>query len=152
MKTDSVGLHPFFKGLRKEHLQLLSGSSMFAQFGPGEVIFQEGAPARHFYLIEHGKVAIEAEINDEGLVQIQTLSDGEPLGWSWLFPPYIWHFHARALQRTTAVYYDAVALRNLCEEEHDFGYELMKRFSAVMLDRLQATRKQMAKMYADRAI
>ena len=86
-------------------------------------------------------------MNGQGLVQVSVLGDGEPLGWSWMFPPYTWHFHARALRRTTMTYYDAKVLRDLCENDRDFGYELMRRISEVMLNRLQATRQELLKLY-----
>jgi hypothetical protein len=40
-------------------------------------------------------------------------------------------------------------LRKKCEEDHDLGYELMKRFSAVMIQRLQATRLQLLDLYGE---
>ena len=62
---------------------------------------------------------------------------GDVIGWSWLYPPYYWHFGARAIQRTTATFYYGTRLREECEENPAFGYELMKRISQVLLDRLQ---------------
>ena len=138
---------PFFAGMSQKHIELLQQSSTYAEFGGGDVIFREGSPANSFYLIGQGTVALEADMNGKGLVQIAVLKDGEPLGWSWLFPPHMWHFHARALKRTTTTYYDAKVLRQLCEEDHDFGYELLKRVSQVMLERLQSTRGELLKFY-----
>ncbi len=74
---------------------------------------------------------------------MQTLKDGDVLGWTWLVPPYRWQFSARATQPTSALVLNGVAIRTRCEEDHDFGYELMKRFSSVMLERLHAFRKAM---------
>lgn len=151
MKTTADhAVHPFLSGMSQKHLELLQRASTYAEFGSGDVIFREGAPANSFYLIQHGKVGLEADMNGEGLVQVAVLTDGAPLGWSWMFPPYIWHFHARALQRTTATFYDAKVLRELCEEDHDFGYELMQRISQVMLERLQSTRCELLKLYSER--
>jgi CRP/FNR family transcriptional regulator, cyclic AMP receptor protein len=141
---------PLFSGMSQKHLELLQRASAYAEFGSGDVIFREGAPANSFYLIEHGKVALEADMEGRGLVQVAELTDGSPLGWSWMFPPCIWHFHARALQRTTATYYDAKILRQLCAEDHDFGYELLLRMSQVMLDRLQSTRGELLKLYGEK--
>ena len=136
--------------MSKKHIEALRDASTYAEFGSGDIIFRQGAPANSFFLIGEGKVALEADMNGEGLVQIGVIKDGEPLGWSWLFPPHTWHFHARALKRTTATHFDANALRQLCEKDHDFGYELMKRISQVMLERLQATRDELSKLYCER--
>jgi len=145
---DNAALHPFFEGMRDEHLKILSESSMYAQFEAGEVIFREGEPANQFYLIQSGEVEIEADLNGQGLAPIQKVGSGEVLGWSWLFPPYYWHFNARAIKRTTATFYYGTRLREQAEENHDLGYELMKRISQLLLERLQATRNQLIKVYS----
>lgn len=147
--SSPTSIPAFFAGMNQKHIDILRSYSTYAEFGGGDVIYREGAPANSFYLIGEGKVALEADMNGEGLVQIGIIKDGEPLGWSWLFPPHIWHFHARALTRTTTAYFDAKILRQLCEENHDLGYELMKRMSQVMLVRLQATRGELSKLYSE---
>ena len=147
----STVIPPFFSGMSPEHHRIFLESSAYAEFGAGDVVFREGSPANSFFLIGQGTVALEANMNGEGLAPIAVLNDGEPLGWSWLFPPHVWHFHARALKRTTTTYFDARILRRLCEEDHDFGYELLKRLSQVMLKRLQSTRGEMQKLYGKRS-
>ena len=62
------------------------------------------------------------------------------VGWSWLFPPYAGtSTHARS--RTSAsIAFDGACLRGKCEADHELGYELMKRFAQLMIDRLEHTR------------
>jgi CRP/FNR family transcriptional regulator, cyclic AMP receptor protein len=135
--------HPFLHGLKPAHLRLLADSAMRMGYGPGELIFREGDPANRFYLIEQGRVSLESHRRDEAPVAVQAISPGEVLGWSWLFPPYYWHFHARALEPTTAIFFYGTRLREQCEQDHDFGYEMMTRMTQVVIQRLQATRKQL---------
>jgi CRP/FNR family transcriptional regulator, cyclic AMP receptor protein len=135
--------HPFLKDLSPHQYRLLADSAMQIHFRPGEVIFQQGDPANRFYLIQRGKVAVEAWLRDRGTITIQTLGAGDVLGWSWLFPPYYWQFGSRALEATDAIFIYGTPLREECESDHELGYELMKRVSAVMLERLQATRRQL---------
>ena len=71
---------------------------------------------------------------------IQTLEGGEALGWSWLFPPFVWHFGARAIKPTDVVAFDAAVLRDKANEDHEFGYEFAMCVGGIMLQRLQATR------------
>lgn len=141
MKIESPS-HYFLKGMSKEHLEILQDASMYAQFEPGEVIFREGEPANRFYLIHTGEVELETAVEGKGMISIQKLGPGDVLGWSWLFRPYYWHFNARAIQRTTATFYYGTRLREVCEQNHDFGFEMMKRISEVLLQRLQSTRKR----------
>jgi CRP-like cAMP-binding protein len=139
--------HPFFEGLPQPHLELLTGCATNVVFKPGEYILREGTPADHFYIIRQGRVAIETNIPNRGPVVVESLENGDILGWSWLFPPYRWHFDGRALELTRALALDGACLRGKIEGDHNLGYDFFKRFSQVMMDRLQATRLQMLDIY-----
>jgi CRP/FNR family cyclic AMP-dependent transcriptional regulator len=138
-----VAGHPFLKGLDSHQIRLLTDCSMVVNFKPGETIFREGDPANRFYLINKGTIALESYVEDRGVTPIQTVGAGEVLGWSWLFPPYYWHFDARAVEPVEALFFYATPLRAECEADHDLGYELMSRMADVMMHRLQATRRQL---------
>ena len=138
-----IAEHPFLRGLKPAHLRLLADSAMRMRYEANALIFREGDPANRFYLIEQGRVSLESPRIDEAPVAVQVIGPGEVLGWSWLFPPYYWHFDARALEPTTAIFFYGTRLREQCEQDHSFGYEMMKRMAQVVIDRLQATRKQL---------
>lgn len=138
-----LGAHPFLRGLEPRHLRLLAENAMRVRYQPGELIFREGDPANRFYLIETGSVSLESQSKDEPAIRLQTIGPGDVLGWSWLFPPYYWHFGARAIEPTTAVFLYGTRLRERCEQDHDLGYELMKRMAQVVIQRLQVTREQL---------
>jgi len=137
-----VQKQPFFKGLSSAQLMVLAESAVIMQFGTGDKIFAEGDQASRFYLILEGRVSLEAETAERRTLPIQILGPGEDLGWSWLFPPFLMHFGARALEPTRVILFYGIRLRQQCEEDHDLGYELMKRIAAVMMNRLQATRQR----------
>jgi CRP/FNR family transcriptional regulator, cyclic AMP receptor protein len=139
--------HPFFQGMPPEHMQLIAGCATMTRFNAGERIFSAGEVAEHFYMVRHGTVALEIIVPGRGYVPIQTVGEGEILGWSWLFSPYRWHFDARALGLMRAFAFNGKCLREKCEQDHDLGYELMKRFAQVMAQRLQATRLQLLDVY-----
>jgi CRP/FNR family transcriptional regulator, cyclic AMP receptor protein len=138
-----IAEHPFLKGLSPHQCRILTDCAMFTKFEPGELLLREGDPANRFYLILRGKVSVESYAPDSGATPIQTVGGGEVLGWSWLFPPYYWHFSARAVELTEAVFFYGTPLRDECEADHDLGYELLKRMAEVMMKRLQATRRQL---------
>jgi CRP-like cAMP-binding protein len=104
------------------------------------VIFRAGETANRFYLIENGSVVLESEGNGKSPVVIDTIGAGDLLGWSWIFPPYKWHFDARATEPTTAIFFYGTILREYCEKDPALGYELFKRMSEVMMKRLQLAR------------
>jgi CRP-like cAMP-binding protein len=139
--------HPFFKGLEEPYLQLLVGCASNVRFNAGEVVFREGEQANQFYLIRQGKVAVETFAPSRGPIIVQTLGEGEVVGWSWLVAPYRWRFDGRAVELTRAIALDGECLRGKCEEDHNLGYELMKRVSHVMEKLVEATRLQLLDVY-----
>ncbi len=139
--------HPFFKELDKKHVSFVSGCASNVRFDKGKFIFREGEEAHQFYLIREGKVAVEIYAPNKGHLTVQTLDEGDILGWSWLLPPYQWHFDARVLEATRAIALDGKCLRKKCEEDHNFGYEFLKRFAHIISDRLSSTRIQLLDLY-----
>ena len=135
--------HPFLAGLQPAHLRVLADNALRMHYETGTTIFREGDPANRFYLIERGRVSLESRRQDEPPVRIQTIGPGDVLGWSWLFPPYHWNFDARAVEPATAIFFYGTRLREQCEQDKTLGYELMKRMTAVAIQRLQATRRQL---------
>jgi CRP-like cAMP-binding protein len=147
INTTTLAAQPFLKGLSERQLEVLVGDAMPAEFKTGELIFSEGGPANRFFLLLSGKVALESspeEREDErDPMLIETIGAGSVLGWSWLFPPYFWHFDARAVTPVKAIFFYGTRLREQCENDHDLGYELMKRTAEVTIERLQATRRRL---------
>lgn len=137
----------FFKGLNKEYLELLTGCASNVRFDAGEYILREGEVANACYLIRQGRVAVEVLAPKRGSIIIQTLGEGEVLGWSWLVRPYQWQFDARAVEMTRAIALNGECLRKKSEEDCCLGYELLKRFSELMVERLQAARLQLVNVY-----
>lgn len=143
-----IRTHPFWKGLNPEHFRFLEVNASLMRFGLAEPIFVEDSDAEHFYLIHQGRISLETFVRGKGVVTIQSISTGGVLGWSWLFPPYRWHFGARSHAITEVVAFTAQALREHAKANHDFGYELTTRIGKVMLERLQATRSQLVDYYS----
>jgi CRP-like cAMP-binding protein len=102
-------------------------------------------------MIRQGKVAIQIQAAERGPITVQTLGEGDVLGWSWLIPPYRWRFDARATELTRAIALDGKCLRTKSEEDHNLGYELLRRFSSIIVQRLEAARLQLLDVYGTRS-
>ena len=140
-------LHPFLAGMNPAHLALLSDCAIPVHFRKGQTILREDDMANRFYLIESGKVTLESDEGFGDPVIIETIGAGDLLGWSWMFPPYVWHFTARAAEPTTAIFFYGTILREYCERNPALGYELFKRMTPVMLKRLQEARARMVSLH-----
>lgn len=141
--------HQFFAGLEEGFCNLVCGCAKNVRFDAGQYLFHEGESADQFYLLRHGKVSLEVTAPGRGIVSFQTLREGETVGVSWLIPPYRWAYDAKALELVRAISMDAKCLREKCEADHDLGYELMKRFMPVIVERLHGTRMQMLDVYGN---
>ena len=145
-----IAEQPFFADLDPAFLALVTGCASNVRFDAGVYIFKEGDEANEFYLIRSGKVALELFAPQHKPLIVETLGVGEILGWSWLLPPFEWKFFARAMEDTRALALDGKCLRGKCEENHDLGYEMLKRFAHIIERRLEATRYQLLDIYSSK--
>jgi CRP-like cAMP-binding protein len=109
----------------------------------GQRLFEEGATANRFWLIDAGQVTLDAMVPGQGRVIIEALGRGDVVGLSWLLPPYQWRFGAITTQPMQAFEFDAHAVRRACDNDPALASELSQRFSRVVVQRLQATRARL---------
>lgn len=143
--------HPFFEGFDDDVIALLAGCAQNVHFRPDELVFRAGQPAQHFYLVRSGRVAIQVHEIAGGANIIDTVDEGEVLGFSWLVPPYRWIFDARATVDTSAVSFDAECLRSKCDADPAVGYALLSRVALIMHDRLEAARLRLLDLYGPKS-
>ncbi len=139
--------HPFFASLEPAHILLLASYAQNRCFAAGQYLFREGEPANEFFLIRDGSAAIEIAAPGKAPIVLETLGSGEIAGASSLVPPYRWASDARAVTATRAIGLDAERLRGQCEAYQQLGYEIMKRFLAIAMWKLNATRLQFLDVY-----
>jgi len=134
---------PFLAGLTDHQLGLLAPMTSRSMFHAGNRVFRQGAPAEQFWLITNGRVYLDSEVPGYHRFVLETLKPGAVLGWSWLFPPYRWHFGAVAVTTTHALTFNGPLVRALCQRDPGLGYELATRFLQVMGERLQSARRRL---------
>jgi CRP/FNR family transcriptional regulator, cyclic AMP receptor protein len=139
--------HPFFNGLPEETIELVAGCARNVRFDAQQHIFRMGDAADEFYLIRHGRVALELSAPGCGTRTFETMGEGELVGLACLIPPFRRTSDARALELVRAIGMDAKCLRTKCDADHSLGYEVMRRFAPVLVERLYATRLQMLDVY-----
>lgn len=148
--SDLLADHPFFRGLAPDDSALIAGCGSNVHYPPDKLVFREGDPADHFYLLRHGRVALEIASPERGPLTVLTLGPGDVVGWSWLVPPYRMSCDARTLESVRATQFDGACIRRKCEEDPRLGYELLKRFAGELGQRLRAARLQLLDVYGTR--
>lgn len=144
-----LGNHAFFRGLEPDDLKLIAGCASNVHFKPDSYLSREGERADRFFAIRKGTIAVEINVPDRGPVTIQTMSEGDVFGWSWLFPPFQWQFDTRAQNEVSATAFDGACLRKKCDEDPRLGYDLMQRLARLVVNRLAATRLQLLDIYGN---
>jgi CRP-like cAMP-binding protein len=150
MRTIAEGLtdHPFFEGLPPDSIDLVAGCALNVRFHPGQYLFHEGKAADTFYVVRHGRVALEMR-TPTGAAVLDTVDAGEVLGWSWLVPPYRWNFDGRAVDDVRAVRFDGACLRDKCADDPELGYAFLQRVVGVMSARLHSARFRLLDLYGN---
>lgn len=138
--------HPFFAGLDDDAIALVTGCAVNAHLRPGQYLFREGRPADTFYVVRHGRVAIQTRLPTREAV-LDTARDGDVVGWSWLVAPYRWTFDAMATEDTSVVKIDGACLRAKCEADPALGFALLQRVVQVMSVRLHSARVRLLDLY-----
>lgn len=141
--TKSIAEHEFFAGLDDKYIDILAGAASHRQYDRDRSLFSYGNRADRFYLIASGRITVEVAAITGPPLELQNLGPGEILGWSWLIPPYRWHFQARALEAVDVIEFDGKKILEECERDPKFGYALFKRFSGLMSERLRFAREKM---------
>ena len=139
--------HPFFKGMPAQHLATIAACGRPEQFKAGDFLCRGVDEALDFYVILSGSVSVEIFSARRGPVTTTTLEEGEVLGWFWFDKPLHWHLDARARQVTRVVALDVKALMQKCEEDHDLGYDVMKRYAHHLAVQFRITKLQLVDMY-----
>jgi CRP-like cAMP-binding protein len=139
--------HPFFAGLNAGAMRLIAGCASNVHFAEGEFLFEEGHEANQFWVIRRGRVAMQLESPGQGAIVTDTMDEGEVVGWSWLVPPYRFFADGRAVTPVSATALDGACLRGKCEADPELGYQLLKRVTSVMYQRLQSTRIRLLDLY-----
>jgi CRP-like cAMP-binding protein len=140
---ETLAEQPFLTGLTEFQLVQLAPLAAGSMFHAGNRVCYQGAPAERFWLICSGSVYLDSEVEGQDNIVFETLRPGSVLGWSWLFPPYLWHFGAVAVTTTNCLVFDGPSVRALGRRDPALGYELATRFLQVMGHRLQSTRRRL---------
>jgi CRP-like cAMP-binding protein len=147
----TLAQHPFLAGLDPRHVRRLAGLGSRRIFDPGQTVFHVRLSADECYLVCRGKVRTSGDLLWGDFIVTQTQVAGDVIGWSWLRPPSegcgdYGYYTARALEPTELIALDGKALRRCCEEDHDLGYEVMKRFALVILQRVVETESHVERL------
>jgi CRP/FNR family transcriptional regulator, cyclic AMP receptor protein len=136
--------YPYFAGIEDESLKQLAMIGEEKRFPAAARIFNEGDPADTLSIITKGEVNVQYLLGNDELRTVDTLVDGDILGWSALIAPYKMTAHCTATKDTELVRLDARKLRALCDHDPRLGYRLTSEIAKLLAHRLEGARVQLA--------
>ncbi|WP_030607557.1 cyclic nucleotide-binding domain-containing protein [Streptomyces sclerotialus] len=136
-----------FGALSAEQGRKLMALGREVSFPAGTRIFEEGRPADRFWILRSGAVQLDLHVPGRRPAVIETLGQGDLLGWAWLFPPRSWHLGAAALSPVRAWEFEAEAVRGLCHEDPVLGRDLVLACAEVIGHRLVCARTRLMDLY-----
>jgi CRP/FNR family transcriptional regulator, cyclic AMP receptor protein len=141
--AEYLSAHEFFSEFSDDVLKFLCECSSMRKIKKGEILFLQGEHADKFYVIRNGRISLQMPAIMGPTLEIQTLDKDQVLGWSWLISPYQWNYQTKAEEDSELLQFDGAAILARCEQEPKFGYELLKKFAALMSIGLNAARQKM---------
>ncbi|QSR85474.1 cyclic nucleotide-binding domain-containing protein [Methylacidimicrobium sp. B4] len=145
----NLAKHPFFAGIDPAIVETLAECAHRVSFPAGQFLAREGEPASGFFLLESGTVALELHRPGRMPIVLETLREGEVVGTSWVIAPYRWSCDVRAVEPIEGIAIGARCLRGKSESDPQLGYELLKRFLPLFVQRLEAVRLQLLDVYGE---
>ncbi|MCF3122339.1 cyclic nucleotide-binding domain-containing protein [Streptomyces arenae] len=130
------------------HRERLMRIARQVSFPAGTRLFEEGGHADRFWIVRTGSIVLDMHVPGRRAPVIETLGHGELVGWSWLFPPYVWQLGAAAQSPVRADEFDAQAVRLMCEDDPALGAVVGQWVGRVLAHRLQAARIRLLDLYA----
>ncbi|RXS87167.1 cyclic nucleotide-binding domain-containing protein [Streptomyces sp. TM32] len=144
----TAGGHGFLSALPPGPRDQLLGLAHDVSFPGGRRLFDEGGAADRFWVVRSGRIALDVQEPGRGETVVETLGEGELLGWSWLFEPYRWHLGARTRSAVEAYEFDAQQVREEIDEDPVFGLAITRCVAAVAIGRrLRAARTRLLDLY-----
>ncbi|MCX5040327.1 cyclic nucleotide-binding domain-containing protein [Streptomyces coelicoflavus] len=134
-------------GLPVEHRERLMRVAREVSCVAGARLFEEGGRADRFWIVRTGTVTLDLRVPGRRAAVIESLGHGELVGWSWHFPPYLWHLGAEAMTPVRAWEFDAEAVRALCAQDPAFGRAVATWVGDVVAHRLHAARTRLLDLY-----
>ncbi|TDT42668.1 cyclic nucleotide-binding protein [Streptomyces sp. BK208] len=134
-------------GLPVEHRERLMRVAREVSYAAGARLFEEGGRADRFWIVRTGTVTLDLHVPGRRAAVIESLGHGEMVGWSWHFPPYLWHLGAEAMTPVRAWELDAEAVRALCAQDPAFGRAVATWVGDVVAHRLHAARIRLLDLY-----
>jgi CRP-like cAMP-binding protein len=139
---------PWLMDLSNDQIKQLEKISGCLFLSEGEILYKEGDNDNLLYIVSEGTLGIEIFVPGRGQVRLYNADPLDIVGWDSMTPV------ARnrittitALKKCNLIYFDGTALNELCENDKELGYVIMRRLSNVIASRMLAMRIKLIDLF-----
>ena len=154
VSTELLRRYPLFAGQNHymlEEIAMLSSEVIEAE---GEWLFHENEEANKLYLVLDGAVALTLFVHLSGepqhLASSHSLGKNEIVGWSSIVTPHQYKLGAKAVKETHLLEIDAIPLRQLLDDNPEYGYLFLRQIAEVVSERFMQVNIQILSLMADK--
>jgi CRP-like cAMP-binding protein len=154
ISPELLRLHPFFAPFKDDQLKSMAMLGDEINLPPGSEPVKAGRPALALYFLLEGSLDLYYQVEAGGshanskVFPVGEINPGEPFGISSLFEPYQYGATVRAPVACRVIQFDAQVLRRLPDQNLPLAYILYHQVAKAALERLAATRVQLAAAWA----
>lgn len=142
--------YPFFNFLKPAQLRKIAGIAIEETYNRGDILFREKDKAEAFFILQKGSVelffTVEVEYHPElrKELKFRVIYPGESFGISAFIEPYVLTASARATESSQVIKLASAPVLEMFQQDDTLAYALTNQIARVAIDRLNATRLQLA--------
>jgi len=137
---------PLFQDIEPEYLALLKPLFERVSFRPGTVVVEQGDPAEHLYLVEHGVLEISYKPYDGEHITITHVEVGGLFGWSAVVGSPKYTSSGIAVEDLGVIRVRGADLRKLCGENPEAGKAILDTLANAVSARWKDAHEQVKAM------
>lgn len=129
LSSSELKMFEIFSQLKDEDIERIISITNPAEFEGDSVVFREGEPADHFYLLTSGKILLEQRITSSMTVTVDTLKSGDVFGTASIMDINNYTMDATVAEKSSVLILNSHEFSTLLSENPEIGYKVLKALS-----------------------
>jgi CRP-like cAMP-binding protein len=132
-----------FQFLRPEQVMAISDAAKVVEYRGGDTVYEMGEPARYFYVVLDGQVALRLPGRSGVSIQVDQLTQGAMFGSCVCFDLVDYSVSAQCTMDSKLLRLDAATLKELMDRDLVMGYAIQTQISRLYFKRYLDTMKKL---------
>lgn len=143
MIPDRLDKKGVFQFLRPDQVRAVSDVATVVEFHTGDIIYERGSKADHFYVVLDGQVSLRLPGHSGVSIQIDELTAGAVFGSCICFQLVDYSLNAQCTSDSRVLRIESATLKELMDEDLLMGYTIQTQISRIYFNRYIETMKKL---------